>query len=89
MMDKNITTETITNLTKGIVLEDDRIQSLYEKIRIMRAVFQAVHYAAVEGGIAVAEADEALTGIGMMLDSLIDNAEEAMEFSNAIVKEVI
>lgn len=89
MMDKNITTETITNLTKGIVLEDDRIQNLYEKICIVKAVFHGVHFMTAEGAATLSEIDEAMSGVDDLLNSLADNAESAMEFSNGLVKEVM
>ena len=87
--DRSLATEMINDLTKNLVLMDDKIQSLYGEICKVKAMFQAVHYATVEGGITQSEADEALTGIGVMLDVLKDNAEETMGFSNGIVKEVM
>lgn len=88
-MNNNTATEVITDLTKKIVLMDDKIQNLYGDIRKIKAVFNAVHYAAVEGGITEADADEALTGIETMMNVLVDNAEETMGFSNGLVKEVM
>lgn len=89
MNNKKLTTEIITDLTKNLVLMDDKIQSLYSEISKVKAMFQAVHYATVEGGITDSEADEALTGIGTMLEVLKDNAEETAGFSNGLVKEVM
>lgn len=89
MMEKNTATEIITDLTKKIILMDDQILSLYGEIQKVKAVFRAVHYAAAEGGITKTDADEALTGIGAMLDVLSDNAEEIMGYSNGLVKEVM
>lgn len=89
MENKSLSTEIITDLTKNVVLMDDKVQSLYGEISKVRAMFRAVHYATVEGGITATEADEALTGIGTMLEVLKDNAEETMGFSNGLVKEVI
>ncbi len=84
-----IASEVISDLTKSFILMDDKIQNLYGEISKVRAMFRAVHYATVEGGITAAEVDEALTGIGTMLDVLKDNAEETMGFSNNMVKEVM
>lgn len=86
---KTVSSEIITDLIKSIVLLDDKIQNLYREIGKVRAVFRAVHYATIEGGITESEADEALTGIGTMLDVLEDNAEETAGFSNGLVKEVM
>ena len=86
---KTVSSEIITDLTKNLVLMDDKIQGLYEEIGKVKAVFQAVHYAAVEGGITETDADEALTGIATMLKVLRDNAEETAGFSNGLVKEVM
>lgn len=89
MENKSLSTEIITDLTKNLVLMDDKIQSLYGEICKVQAMFRAVHYATAEGGITTAEADEALTGIGAMLNVLQDNAEETMGFSNRLVEEVM
>lgn len=73
----NLASEVITDLTKNLVMMDDKIQSLYREI------------ATVEGGITQVEADEALTAIKTMLENLKDNAEEITGFSNGLVKEVM
>lgn len=89
MKDNALASEVITDLTKNLVLMDDKIQSLYGEICKVKAMFRAVHYATVEGGITATEADEAMTGIGSLLNVLQDNAEETMGFSNRLVKEVM
>lgn len=85
----NLASEVINDLTKNLVLMDDKIQSLYGEICEVKAMFQAVRYATVEGGITQVEADEALTAIKTMLENLKDNAEEITGFSNGLVKEVM
>lgn len=88
-MEKNTATEIIADLTKKIVLMDDQIQSLYGEICKVKAIFKAVHYAAIEGGIEETDADDALTGVETMIDVLADNAEETAGYSNGLVKEVM
>lgn len=85
----NLASEVITDLTKNLVLMDNKIQGLYGEICEVKSMFQAVHYATVEGGITQVEADEALTAIKTMLENLKDNAEEITGFSNGLVKEVM
>lgn len=87
--DKTLASEIISDLNKNIVLIDDKIQNLYGEICEVKAMFQAVHYATVEGGITQVEAGEALTAIKTMLENLKDNAEEITGFSNGLVKEVM
>lgn len=85
MMEKEKNTE----LTKNIILVDDKSQNLCGEIGKVRSVFRAVHYAIIEGGIDGIEIDAALSGISVMLDTLEDNAEEAAGFVSSVVKEVM
>ena len=43
----NLASEVITDLTKNLVMMDDKIQGLYGEICEVKSMFQAVHYATV------------------------------------------
>ena len=90
MENKNtLASETITDLTKQLVLIDGKLEHLYEEVERIRSMFRAVHYATIEGGISDSEADTAMNGIGSMLSVLLDNMQETMGISSNFIQEVI
>ncbi len=90
MKDKNtLASETITDLTKQLVLIDGKMENLYEEVCQIKSVFRAVHYATIEGGITDSEADTAMNSIGTMLNILLDNMQETMGVSNSFIQEVL
>lgn len=77
MKDKNtLASETITDLTKQLILMDDRIENLYNEVSRIHAIFKTVQYATVEKVITDSEIDNALSGIENMLTVLLDNISE-------------
>lgn len=85
---QTIASEIIIDLRDQIVSLDGRIEAMYEDIKKTQALFHAVQYAASEGGMTASEVNAAMSGIQMMLNVLMDNAEETMGISNGYVEEV-
>lgn len=85
----SLATETISEMTKQMILVDNRVNSIYRDICKIKSLFRAVHYAAVEGGISGSETDEAMSGIRDMFNALEDNASETAGISDKFVMEVM
>lgn len=86
---RSLASETITDLTKQIILMDDRIESLYNEISRINAIFKTVQYATVEKVIPDSEIDSALSGVENMLTVLLDNISETAGLSRSFVGEVL
>jgi len=85
MKDKNtLASETITDLTKQLILMDDRIENLYNEVSRIHAIFKTVQYATVEKVITDSEIDNALSGIENMLTVLLDNISETSGMSRSL-----
>lgn len=85
MKDKNtLASETITDLTKQLILMDDRIENLYNEVSRIHAIFKTVQYATVEKVITDSEIDNALSGIENMLTVLLDNISETSVMSRSL-----
>lgn len=85
----SLATETITDLTKQLILMDDRIESLYNEVSRLNAIFKTVQYAAVEKVIPDSEIDNALSAVENMLTVLLDNISETAGISRSFVGEVL
>ena len=86
---RSLATETITDLTKHLILMDDRIDSLYNEVSRVNAIFKTVQYAAVEKVIPDSEIDNALSAVENMLIVLLDNISETAGISRSFVGEVL
>lgn len=86
---RSLASETITDLTKQIILMDDRIESLYNEVSRIHAVYRTVQYAAVEKVIPDNEVDDALSAIEKMLIVLLDNISETSGVSRSFIEEVL
>lgn len=86
---KSLATETITDLTKQLILVDDRIESLYNEVSRINAIFKTVQYATVEKIIPDSEIDDALSGIETMLTVLLDNISDTSGMSRSFIGEVL
>lgn len=86
---RSLASETISEMTKHMILVDDRVKNLYSDICKIKSLFRAVHYATVEGGISSSEADEAMSGINDMFNVLEDNVSETAGMSDKFVMEVM
>lgn len=86
---RSLASETITDLTKQIILMDDRIESLYNEVSRIHAVYRTVQYAAVEKVIPESEIDDALSAVEKMLVVLLDNISETAGLSRSFVGEVL
>lgn len=86
---RSLATETITDLTKQLILVDDRIESLYNEVSRIHAIFKTVQYATVEKVIPDSEIDDALSGVETMLTVLLDNISETAGMSRSFIGEVL
>lgn len=86
---RSLATETINDLKKQLILMDDRIESLYNEVSRIHAIYKAVQYAAVEKVIPEGEIDEALSGVEAMLTVLLDNISETSGMSQSFIGEVL
>lgn len=86
---RSLASETITDLTKQIILMDDRIESLYNEVSRIHAVYRTVQYATVEKVIPESEIDDALSAVEKMLVVLLDNISETAGLSRSFVGEVM
>lgn len=86
---ETIASEIITDLTKNLILTNDRLESLYGEVQTIQSMFRAIHYSAVEGGITTGEADNCFAGIQNMINVLADNVQDAYGMSSTFVKEVL
>lgn len=85
----NTATEIISDLTKELILTNDRLESLYSEVQTIQSMFKAIHYSTVEGGISAGEADNCFAGIQNMINVLTDNTEDAYGLSSSFLKEVL
>ena len=86
---RRLASETITDLTKQLILVDDRIESLRTEVSRIHAIFKTVQYAAVEKIIPDSEIDDALSGVEIMLTVLLDNISETSGMSRSFIGEVL
>lgn len=86
---RSLASETITDLTKQLILVDDRIESLYNEVSRIHAIFKTVQYATVEKIIPDSEIDEALSAVENMLTVLLDNISETSGMSQSFIGEVL
>ena len=86
---RSLASETITDLTKQLILVDDRIEILYNEVSKIHAIFKTVQYATVEKVIPDSEIDDALSGVETMLTVLLDNISETAGMSRSFVGEVL
>lgn len=86
---RSLASETITDLTKQLILMDDRIESLYNEVSRIHAIFKTVQYATVEKIIPDNEIDEALSGVETMLTVLLDNISDTSGMSRSFIGEVL
>ena len=86
---RSLASETITDLTKQLILVDDRIESLYNEVSRIHAIFKTVKYATVEKIIPDSEIDDALSGVETMLTVLLDNISETSGMSRSFIGEVL
>lgn len=81
--------EIITDLTKNLILTNDRLESLYGEVQTIQSMFRAIHYATVEGGISLEESDSCFSGIQNMINILAENVQDAYGMSSSFLKEVL
>lgn len=86
---RSLATETITDLTKQLILMDDRIESLCNEVSRLNAIFKTVQYAAVEKVIPDSEIDDALSAVENMLTVLLNNISETSGMSRSFIVEVL
>ncbi len=86
---RSLASETITDLTKQIILMDDRIEGLCNEVSRIHAIHKAVQYAIVEKVIPDNEVDDALSAIEKMLIVLLDNISETSGVSRSFIEEVL
>lgn len=86
---RSLASETITDLTKQLILVDDRIESLYNEVSKIHAIFKTVQYATVEKVIPDSEIDNALSAVENMLAVLLDNISDTSGISRSFVREVL
>ncbi len=86
---KSLATETINDLKKQLILMDDRIESLYNEVSRIHAIFKTVQYATVEKVIPDSEIDDALSAVENMLVVLLDNISDTAGISRSFVGEVL
>lgn len=86
---RSLASEVINDLKKQLILMDDRIESLYNEVSRVNAIFKTVQYAAVEKVIPDNEIDEALSGVETMLTVLLDNISETSGMSRSFIGEVL
>lgn len=86
---RSLASEVINDLKKQLILMDDRIESLYNDVSRIHAIYRAVQYAAVEKVIPEGEIDEALSGVETMLTVLLDNISETSGMSRSFIGEVL
>lgn len=84
-----IASEVITDLTKNLILTNDRLESLYGEVQTIQSMFRAIHYSTVEGGITPGDADNCFTGIQNMINILAENVQDAYGMSSSFIKEVL
>lgn len=78
---RSLASETITDLTKQIILMDYRIESLYNEVSRIHAIYRTVQYATVEKVIPDSEIDDAL--------SAVENISETSGMSRSFIGEVL
>ncbi|MFQ7247613.1 MAG: hypothetical protein ACLRPH_00895 [Ruminococcus sp.] len=86
---RSLASETITDLTKQLILVDDRIESLYNEVSRIHAIYRTVQYATVEKVIPDSEIDDALSAVENMLTVLLDNISETSGMSRSFIGEVL
>lgn len=86
---RSLASETITDLTKQLILVDNRIENLYNEVSRINAIFKTVQYATVEKIIPDSEIDNALSGVETMLTVLLDNISETSGMSRSFIEEVL
>lgn len=86
---RSLASEVINDLKKQLILMDDRIESFYNEVSRIHAIYKAVQYAAVEKVIPEDEIDEALSCVETMLTVLMDNISDTSGMSRSFVGEVL
>lgn len=86
---RSLASEVINDLKKQLILVDDRIESLYNEVSRVNAVFKTVQYATVEKIIPDSEIDDALSAVEKMLTVLLDNISETSGMSRSFIGEVL
>ncbi len=86
---RSLASEVINDLKKQLILMDDRIDSLYNDVSRVNAIFKTVQYATVEKVIPDNEIDEALYAVENMLTVLLDNISETSGMSRSFIGEVL
>lgn len=86
---RSLASETITDLTKQLILVDNRIENLYNEVSRINAIFKTVQYATVEKIIPDSEIDNALSGVETMLTVLLDNISETSGMIRSFIEEVL
>lgn len=86
---RSLATETINDLKKQLVLMDDRIESLYNEVSRIHAIYRTVQYATVEKVIPDSEIDDALSAVENMLTVLLENISETSGMSRSFIGEVL
>lgn len=86
---RSLASETITDLTKQLILMDDRIESFYNEVSRIHAIYRTVQYATVEKVIPDSEIDDALSAVEKMLVVLLDNISETSGMSRSFIGEVL
>lgn len=86
---RSLASEVINDLKKQLILMDDRIESLYNEVSRIHAIYRSVQYATVERVIPDNEIDEALSAVETMLTVLLDNISETSGMSRSFVGEVL
>lgn len=86
---RSLASETITDLTKQIILMDDRIESLYNEVSRIHAIYRTVQYATVEKVIPDSEIDDALSAVENMFTVLLENISETSGMSRSFIGEVL
>lgn len=86
---RSLATETINDLKKQLILMDDRIESFYNEVSRIHAIYRTVQYATVEKVIPDSEIDDALSGVENMLAVLLDNISEISGMSRSFIGEVL
>ena len=81
--------EIIVDLQKQLILDNDRMESLYGDISRIQSMFKAIHYSVSEGGISQSDCDNCFCAVQNMINVLVDNVSDAYGMSNTFLKEVL
>lgn len=81
--------EIIIDLQKQLILDNDRMERLYEDVSRIQSMFKAIHYSVSEGGISQPDCDNCFCAMQNMINVLADNVSDTYGMSSAFLKEVL